>query len=339
MENKICSECGTENESGYVYCKNCGAPLISSAPRKSDSENAENSRPVSAQNDSAQQFAADKKSDGAYADDYKGTAGGQNASAEEFYASEQTQNSSNAGGSAASNGAAYSFNAGAPDSSYGAQYNSAQSPYGAYAIGGIPADEVAVFVGKKASEIMPKFIKSELSGSRTSWCWPAAILGFFFGPMGAALWFLYRKMYKIGALLLVIGAALTFFTAALSYNPSAADSQSILDAIMEGDSDRLLDELWSSAPQTVFTQIANLIDGAASLAVCILTGLFGFNAYKEHCVQSIRNFRSTRIDPRYYRIGLASLGGVSGGMIAVGIISIIVAGNVASVITALMSYI
>lgn len=333
MENKICSECGTENENGYVYCKNCGAPLISSASRKSDSGNAEDSRQTSAQSSYAQHFAGGEKSDGADAEDFRSAAGG-------FYASDSTQSrSSNTGGSAASDRAAGSFNAGAPDSSYGTQYNAAQGPYGAYAIGGIPADEVAVFVGKKASEIMPKFIKSELSGSRTSWCWPTAILGFFFGPMGAALWFLYRKMYKIGALLLVIGAALTFFTAALSFNPSAADSQSILDAIIEGDSDRLLNELWNNAPETVFTCIANLIDGAASLAVCILTGLFGFNAYKEHCVQSIRNFRSTGIDPRYYRIGLASLGGVSGGMIAVGIISIIVVGNVASVITALMSYI
>lgn len=27
MDKKICSECGTENEQEYIYCKNCGALL------------------------------------------------------------------------------------------------------------------------------------------------------------------------------------------------------------------------------------------------------------------------------------------------------------------------
>ena len=47
----------------------------------------------------------------------------------------------------------------------------------------------------------------------------------------------------------------------------------------------------------------------------------------------------TGIDPRYYRIGLASVGGVSGGMVAVGIVCIIVASNISTLITYLMSFI
>lgn len=34
MEKKICSECGTENEKEYIYCKNCGAPLSSVKKRR-----------------------------------------------------------------------------------------------------------------------------------------------------------------------------------------------------------------------------------------------------------------------------------------------------------------
>ena len=43
------------------------------------------------------------------------------------------------------------------------------------------------------------------------------------------------------------------------------------------------------------------------------------------------------IDQRYYRMGLASLGGVSGGMLAVGIISMIVIENIASIVTVVLS--
>ena len=32
MDKKICSECGTENERDYTYCKNCGAPLVKAEP-------------------------------------------------------------------------------------------------------------------------------------------------------------------------------------------------------------------------------------------------------------------------------------------------------------------
>ena len=184
---------------------------------------------------------------------------------------------------------------------------------------------------------MPKFTSMEFSGSKVSWCWPAALLGFFFGPMGAAIWFLYRKMYKIGALLLVLGAALTFFLAALSYNPSAVETDDLFDAFTSGDVD-LLDDLLIGE-ETVLSRVADLIDMATGVACCILSGIFGFYAYKEHCVKAIRNYRMTGIDPRYYRIGLASVGGVSGGMVAVGIVCIIVASNISTLITYLMSFI
>ena len=89
--------------------------------------------------------------------------------------------------------------------------------------------------------------------------------------------------------------------------------------------------------ETVLARVANLLDMATSVVCCILSGIFGFYAYKEHCVKAIRNYRMTGIDPRYYRIGLASVGGVSGGMVAVGIVCIIVASNISTLITYLMS--
>lgn len=311
MENKICSECGTENEAKYIYCKNCGAPLV-------------------LKNEKFQKQPENETADKA-------------AGAPEFngYSDANTQPENNTG--ADSYGTAQEYGGNQSESSGGGNSGFAQGVYSAepsgaqYGIDGIPAEDIAFFVGKKAGDILPKFTSMEFSGSKVSWCWPAALLGFFFGPMGAAIWFLYRKMYKIGALLLVLGAALTFFLAALSYNPSAVETDDLFDAFTSGDVD-LLDDLLISE-ETVLSRVADLIDMATGVACCILSGIFGFYAYKEHCVKAIRNYRMTGIDPRYYRIGLASVGGVSGGMVAVGIVCIIVASNISTLITYLMSFI
>ena len=89
--------------------------------------------------------------------------------------------------------------------------------------------------------------------------------------------------------------------------------------------------------QTALDLLASGLNNLARLATCVLSGLFGFYAYKNHCVKSIKGFLQNGIDQRYYRMGLASLGGVSGGMLAVGIISMVVINNIASTITVLLS--
>ena len=295
MDKKICSECGTENESEYSYCKNCGAPL-----NKSASQN------------------------------------------ETEFIGENTQ--SNSQGSASAEGGAVPPSGFTPPTyrapNYGGQQYSPYSVYNDYTIDGIPAEDVAFFVGKKSTEIMPKFMKMEVTRSKTSWCWPAAILGFLFGPLGAAIWFFYRKMYKIALILMAAGAVITFSTAALTYNTDSTVLNSVIGSFADGDLNSFMDALENiDGTRTALDVIASGIESIASLATCILAGLFGYHAYKEHCVKTIRSFRQNGIDPRYYRIGLASLGGVSGGMLAVGIIAMFVIQSVASELTLILSYI
>lgn len=292
MDKKICSDCGTENEKEYIYCKNCGAPLTSVKK-----EEAPPSAPT-----------------GGFAPEHN------NAAPEYTDYTSHTQQSE------------YTYN---PQS--GVNY----TPYGAYTgygIDGIPAEDITFFVGKKSAEIMPKFMKMEITRSKTSWCWPAAILGFIFGPMGAALWFLYRKMYKTAIILLAVGAILTFTTAAMTYDTNSEDISSVFDAITSGDLEAFSDAINGiGETQTALDIAAGAVEDIANLATCIITGIFGFYAYKEHCVKTIRNFRQSIVDQRYYRMGLASLGGVSGGMLAVGIICMIVVTNAASAVTVVLS--
>ena len=185
---------------------------------------------------------------------------------------------------------------------------------------------------------MPKFLKMEITRSKVTWCWPAGILGYLFGPFGAALWFFYRKMYKIALLLLAAGTVLSFTTAALTYDTNSESKSNIFESITEGDQEALLDAFENlGGSQTALDLLASGLNNLARLATCVLSGLFGFYAYKNHCVKSIKGFLQNGIGQRYYRMGLASLGGVSGGMLAVGIISMVVINNIASTITVLLS--
>lgn len=280
MEQKICPECGTENEEKYTYCKNCGTFLGETKPHKQ-------------------------------------------ATATEFIDHSGEQNSDPG---ASPRGNAYHTEGEPYD-------NSRQTPppygvpplytaYDGYAIDGVPAEDIRLFVGQKAGNIMPKFMKMEFAHSKTSWCWPAAILGYLFGPVGAALWFLYRKMYKIGVLLLAVGAALMLVTSALTYGTSDVTIDSILDAVTDGDIGELYDLLEQNG--SAASVAASGIDFLARVTVCILTGLYGFNAYKNHCVDSIIRYRQSISDQRYYKFGLASVGGTSGVGVALGIFAVLI---------------
>ena len=289
MDKKICSECGVANENDYIYCKNCGAPLVKT--------------------EAAPEFI------------------GNNA---------QSETKSGGDFDRGTDAGSYTPPYSAPNYA-GAQY-SPYNTYTSYAIDGVPADDVAFFVGKKSAEIMPKFMKMEITRSKVSWCWPAAILGFIFGPFGAALWFFYRKMYKIALILIAMGTLLTFTTAALTYDTNSQSISNIFESITEGDEEALLDAFGKiGSEETALDLLASGLNNLASLAACVLSGLFGFYAYKNHCVKSIKKFMQNGIDQRYYRMGLASLGGVSGGMLAVGIISMIVIENIASIVTVVLS--
>lgn len=218
-------------------------------------------------------------------------------------------------------------------------YGSPYMPYGYtdYTVDGIPADEVMTFVGKKAADICPKFMRMELTKSKVSWCWPAAVLGFLFGPMGAALWFLYRKMYKIGGILLGIGAAFTAIFAVINYGDNSQSLKSIFEAITNGtvSLNGILDD--AASETTVLSVITSAAENLISLVTGILSGIFGFYAYKEHCIKTIFAFRNTCADMLYYRIGLHSIGGVSGGALAAGIVSIIILNNAVSIITTILA--
>lgn len=220
-------------------------------------------------------------------------------------------------------GGGYSVGAGGENTGGNSSYNP-YSMYSQFSFKGVPGDDIAVYVGKKATEYIPKFIKMEYSGTKTSWCWPAAVLGFLLGPMGAALWFYYRKMYKTAAVLSVIGAAVTLLSSVLTVGMDSEFMDNAVETFLIGGWYSLADLIAGANPgMLMLSLIGGSIEGIAEIATAVITGLFGTYSYKEHCIRSVRNYCASANDNRYYRIGLSAKGGVSGGMLAMGILLIV----------------
>ncbi len=205
-------------------------------------------------------------------------------------------------------------------------------------IDGIPKEEMHLFIGRKAFEILPKFNKMELAQSKFSWCWPAFILGFLLGPLGAALWFYYRKMYKPAVMLSAIGAVLTIITSLLTMGTTSATIETFFDAFGTGDFTNALESLETiESEPTVLDTIASLLNDIVNTATGVICGLFGFYIYKKHCVNKILTYRSVQLNPSYYHFGLPAIGGVSGGMLVVGIAVMLGAGYISSFITTVIT--
>ena len=278
MDKWICSECGTENEKEYVYCKNCGAKSVSEQESRADKTD----------------YGFKNNPNFTHNENFYNTPNGENP------------NFSHQGSPFVNNG-------------YNSQYQgfeSAEEPQ-TESIGGIPTDEMALFIGNKANKILPKFAKMELTGTKTSWCWPAAVLGFFFGPMGSALWFFYRKMYRAALILLAVGAALSISLTVFTHSTAADRLNSFFGAFEIKNSPYISENSESKAEAA--ERLAVDIEKIVNFASCIVTGLFGFYLYKKHAVKKIKGYREYNSDPRYYRLGLTAVGGTSGGMAVLGI--------------------
>ena len=258
MNYNICPRCGTENESEYTYCKNCGT-LLSTVK---ETEN--------------------------------GTYTNQN-------------------------------------------YSTPQPPVNGFQFGDITTEEMTLFIGKKSHNILPKFAKMEITNSKISWCWPVAILSLFFGALGASLWFFYRKMYKHAALLAVIGAVISILTTVLTGSVTPDLTEMFADVLESGDISAILNAFNNIPPsKAIIYTVSTLISDLSDIIVFILCGLFGYNIYKNHCIEKIKNYKMYQSNSPYYKLGLSSIGGVSGGMLALGFVIMFVTSNLSSLLTTLL---
>lgn len=202
----------------------------------------------------------------------------------------------------------------------------------------ISAEELSLFIGKKATNILPKFQKMELSNSKISWCWPVAILSFLFGPFGAALWFFYRKMYKNALIFSGIGAAVSIIVSLLTFSENNAMFDNVIESILNGNFESAITTFQSlDTFETVFSILATALQNLIEIATTIFTGIFSYHIYKNHCLEKIRAYKNSQTDFRFYKIGISAIGGVSSGMLALGILIMLGTDYLISLVSTLFS--
>ncbi len=208
-------------------------------------------------------------------------------------------------------------------------------------IDGIPSEDFRFFVRKNQYKILDKFAKMSFTGSKLSWCWPAAILSFFFGFFGAAFWLFYRKMYRYGIIALTIGILLSGVTTAITYRPTAEFLNEAANATYElkgeapnyADFEAALEQAvgnYTSKRELVF---ANFITEIANYSAALFYGLFGMYLYKKHSLAKITEYRTANRESVYYNYGLSALGGTTAGMAILAIIIAVTISNMLATIS------
>ncbi|MBQ8550726.1 MAG: hypothetical protein IJ426_05230 [Clostridia bacterium] len=188
----------------------------------------------------------------------------------------------------------------------------------------VTPEELTCFVGRKGEKIVRKWNSMRFAHSRISWCWPAFLLSYFFGIAGAGFWFLYRRMYKLGAATLAVAVFLGFIGLAVNsehitgiiidtvecFEQSITDDGYVdeqrlsegLDAIMEGEDAKMLDR---------HTGISDTF----SIIVAVLSGMFSLWLYRRFAVSKIQSY-GRKLTPAE----LTLAGGTSGGGLVVGML-------------------
>ncbi len=179
--------------------------------------------------------------------------------------------------------------------------------------------ELRRFVFKKPEKIMHKFAAMEMGRSKTSWHWPVFVLTLLFGFAGSAFWFFYRKMNKIGAILLAVAVVFSLGVSTLSGELSAmADvMDQMIDSFgtlienpenIEGFEEAFNNALMiESSEYSLVTELASLVE----LAAAIVMPIFCLGIYKKHCISSIIKIRGEANSPVMSYTMYNQLGGTS----------------------------
>lgn len=271
-----CRICGTENEEEYNFCKNCGAPL--------EAANSENRGPsVVYTND----FVVKESFRRAEQKQYGSNSFGQDNRPQDDYRKNGRQDYQPSAENPAGEQHRHNFS------------------YGGF-IDGIPVNEVAEYVGTNSYKYINKFINMEITGGKAGWLWAPAILSFLLGPLGASLWFFYRKMPKIAAIFVSI--AIVLFSFQMFFI-----SDSAFEVLYDS-------SYYSDSYLSVIFDFINTLSTIIRFASMLISAIFGCYFYKRSVIVSIYKLRMKNVDPRYYHFVLNSSGGTSAGWLAFGII-------------------
>lgn len=161
-------------------------------------------------------------------------------------------------------------------------------------IDGANRELVRSYVGKNHTRIMASFDNMSRFGKKTSFCAPVLILGLLSGFFGMAIWFFYRKMTKIGVLLLSVTLLFSFIDIALNFeliseyiktytsvvSSYAADTAALNEQLT------LLYEEFSTKFVAFIPEIRSLVE---SWVAPVGVSVFALYFYKNHAVKKVKS--------------------------------------------------
>ena len=168
------------------------------------------------------------------------------------------------------------------------------APFLEETIDGANRELVRSYVGKNHTRIMASFDSMSRFGKKTSFCAPVLILGLLSGFFGMAVWFFYRKMNKIGFLLLSITLVFSFIDIALNFevikeymkNYMSVVSSYAADAEALGEQIDALYKEFSTRFVTFIPEIRNIIE---AWVAPVGLSIFALYFYKNKAVKSVKS--------------------------------------------------
>ncbi len=174
-------------------------------------------------------------------------------------------------------------------------------------IGEFTVEEYGKVVQKNIHKYIPKFMMLERTNGKVSINWAA----FFFGPF----WLFYRKMYKYGAiaLLLLSILPLIFMGDVLTFSEEYYGAFDEFVEVMLADADMSDDELAAMTEEVMEKMPVEptvlRVSGYIEFAVSAALAIFGNFLYKIHCEKILRDAKSLKDRPDEWNAKIAKSGG------------------------------
>ncbi len=196
---------------------------------------------------------------------------------------------------------------------------------------GVDEHELRCFIGENSEACIKRFKKMKFGGSKASWNWPVFLFSCLLNiPF---VWFFYRKMYKVGTILLVVTVVLNMiitmlFGGYLSHLVKYASEMTETTHNYEYD-EYVYDEddFYNEYTDNFYDLVEDIMPylgglsalSYISLGYSIFLSIFANNMYFKHCCKKISRLNVE--DPAEQRRVLASAGGTSKGKaVALGIV-------------------
>ncbi len=174
-------------------------------------------------------------------------------------------------------------------------------------IGEFTVEEYGKLVQKNIHKYIPKFMMLEKTNGKISINWAA----FFFGPF----WLFYRKMYKYGAVALLILSVLPliFMGDVLAFSEEYTAAYNDFAEVMLADADMSDDELAAMTEEVMENMPVEptvlRVSGYIEFAVSAVLAIFGNFMYKTHCENILRDAKSLKDRPDEWNAKIAKSGG------------------------------